>query len=329
MRALRTRHKLIAVVLVALLLVLPVFPAFAVDGEPTITAAVTAAGTPLQGKTALEAREIIAGAFGISMFESLPVVAGGRVFPLDADSALSLDVTASVDAAFAATEATALVPVYVVNAPAVTAFVTTLANKVDRAAVNSRRIVSHRALKISAASYGAKTDRTSAATMITAALVSEASGSGAATVTVPVSVVRPKITRGNIGKTIIVVLGQFRVRLYSGGKLERSYACAIGMRAHPTPRGVFKVISKSSAPTWRNPYSSWSRSMPAFIRPGYYNPLGLRALYLNASGIRIHGTAKTYSMGHAASHGCIRLTNHNVVDIYPRVKVGTPVYIVR
>ncbi len=34
-------------------------------------------------------------------------------------------------------------------------------------------------------------------------------------------------------------------------------------------------------------------------------------------------------MGHRASHGCIRLTNHNILDLYPRVKVGTPVYIVK
>jgi lipoprotein-anchoring transpeptidase ErfK/SrfK len=328
MRALRTRHKLIAVVLAALLIALPALPAFAV-GEPTITADITAAGTPLLGKTALEAREIIASAFAISMFDSLPIVADGRTFSLDADSALSLDVTASVDAAFAATEAGALLPVYVVDAPAVSAFVTGLAHKVDHAAVNSKRSMKHRVFRISVSSNGAKLDKTAALTKITAALVSEASGSGPATVTVPVTVLKPKITRANIGKTIVVALGLYRVRLYNGTKLEKSYSCAIGMRAYPTPRGIFKVVGKSAAPTWTNPYSKWSKGMPSHIHAGYYNPLGLRALYINSPGIRIHGTSKTYSMGHAASHGCIRLTNHNVVDIFPRVKVGTPVYIVK
>jgi len=329
MRALRTRHKLIAVVLAALLLVLPALPAFAVDGEPTISVDVRAAGESLQGKTALEAREIIVSAFGAKMLEPVPIVADGRTFSFDANSALSLDVTASVDAAFAATEAGALLPVYVVNAPAISAFVAALAHKVDHAAVNSRRSMAHRVFRISASSNGAKLDKAAAITMITAALVSEASGSGAATVTVPVTVLKPKITRTNIGKTIVVALGLYRVRLYNGTKLEKSYSCAIGMRAYPTPRGIFKVVRKSAAPTWTNPYSKWSKGMPSHIDPGYYNPLGLRALYLNAPGIRIHGTAKTYSMGHAASHGCIRLTNHNVVDIFPRVKVGTPVYIVK
>jgi len=329
MTVLRTRHKLIAIALAALLLALPVLPAFAADPEPVITAEITAAGASLQGKTALEAREIISSAFAAPMFDPLPVVADGHAFTLDADSALSLDVTASVDAAFAATEATALAPVFVVDAPAVTTFVTALAKKVDHAAVNSKRIVSHKSFRISASSEGAKTDQASAVATITAALVTEAAGSGAATVTVPVTVLKPKITRANIGKTIVVVLGHFRVRLYKGTKLEKSYRCAIGMRAYPTPRGVFKVIAKSAAPTWRNPYSRWSRGMPSHIDPGFYNPLGLRALYLNAPGIRIHGTSKTYSMGHAASHGCIRLTNHDVVDIYPRVKVDTPVYIIK
>jgi len=329
MRALRTRHKLIAVTLAALLLVLPALPSFALAGEPTIAVDVRAAGQSLQGLDALAARDVISSAFGAPMFDPLPVVADGRAFSLDANSALSLDVTASVEAAFAATEATALAPVFVVDAPAVATFVTALAKKVDHPAVNSKRIVSHSSFRISASSEGAKTGQAAGAAAITAALATEATGSGATTVTVPVAVLKPKVTRTNIGKTIVVVLGHFRVRLYNGPKLEKSYSCAIGMRAYPTPRGVFKVISKSAAPTWRNPYSAWSRSMPSHIDPGYYNPLGLRALYLNAPGIRIHGTSKTSSMGHAASHGCIRLTNHNVLDIYPRVKVGTPVYIIK
>jgi len=331
MRALRTRHKLIAVVLAALLLVLPALPAFAADGDPTpvVPAGVTFSGTSLEGMDAAGASAVIAEGLPTSGFAVLPVTADGRSFSLVASESITPDVSGLVAEALAATAPLDLTPRYLINAPAISAFVAALAHKVDHAAVNSRRSMAHRVFRISVSSNGAKLDKTAANTMITAALVSEASGSGAATVTVPVTVLKPKITRTNIGKTIVVALGLYRVRLYNGTKLEKSYSCAIGMRAYPTPRGVFKVIAKSAAPTWRNPYSAWSRSMPSHIDPGYYNPLGLRALYLNAPGIRIHGTSKTYSMGHAASHGCIRLTNHNVVDLYPRVKVGTPVYIIK
>ena len=332
MTARRTKLKVLATLLAAVLLALPVLPAFAADGDvtptaPTIAAAVTVGGVLLQDKNAEEASAAIAAIE--TSFAPLPVKGDGHVSLLDADSALRIDIAATVAAAFAATETTTLVPTYVVDASAVTAFVTGFARTIDGNAVDAKRLVSKRRLKIGASRTGRKVDQAGAVTVLTAALISEASGAAVATVTVPVGLVKPRVTLKNIGKTIIVALGEFRVLLYNGAKIEHTYRCAIGMRAHPTPRGTFKVIAKSAAPTWRNPYSDWSTKMPSYIKPGFYNPLGLRALYLNAPGIRIHGTSKSYSMGHAASHGCIRLTNHNVVDIYPRVKVGTPVYIVK
>jgi L,D-transpeptidase ErfK/SrfK len=71
--------------------------------------------------------------------------------------------------------------------------------------------------------------------------------------------------------------------------------------------------------------------MPAVIRSGRNNPLGTRALYLNAPGIRIHGVppGENSSIGRAASHGCIRLNNANAIILFPLVSVGTPVYIVK
>jgi len=332
MKARRTKLKVLATLLAAVLLALPVLPAFAADGDvpptgPTITAAVTVGGVLLQNKNAEEASAAIAAIE--TSFAPLPVTGDGHFFSLEATHALTLDVSATVAAAFAATETTTLAPTYVVDSSAVTAYAAMIARAIDRKAIDAKRVVSRRRLKISASRTGRRVDQARTVTVLTAALVSEASGAAVATVTVPVGLVRPRVTLANIGKTIIVSLGEFRVLLYKGAKIEHTYRCAIGMPAHPTPRGTFKVIAKSAAPTWRNPYSDWSMKMPAYIKPGYYNPLGLRALYLSAPGIRIHGTSKSYSMGHAASHGCIRLTNHSVVDIYPRVKVGTPVYIVK
>jgi L,D-transpeptidase ErfK/SrfK len=69
--------------------------------------------------------------------------------------------------------------------------------------------------------------------------------------------------------------------------------------------------------------------MPSYIGPGPRNPLGTRALYLNASGIRIHGTNNSNSIGTAASHGCMRLRRADIEDLYPLVPIGTPVFIRR
>jgi hypothetical protein len=55
------------------------------------------------------------------------------------------------------------------------------------------------------------------------------------------------------------------------------------------------------------------------------NPLGVRALYLGSSMYRIHGTDAPWTIGTSASAGCIRLYNEDVLDLYPRVKIGTKV----
>ena len=57
------------------------------------------------------------------------------------------------------------------------------------------------------------------------------------------------------------------------------------------------------------------------------NPLGTRALYLNAPGIRIHGTSDVGSIGTNASHGCIRMLMSDVEEMYPLVPIGTRVIV--
>ena len=55
------------------------------------------------------------------------------------------------------------------------------------------------------------------------------------------------------------------------------------------------------------------------------NPLGVRAMYLGSSTYRIHGTDAPWTIGQAVSKGCIRMFNEDVLDLYPRVPVGTKV----
>ncbi len=73
--------------------------------------------------------------------------------------------------------------------------------------------------------------------------------------------------------------------------------------------------------------SKWANGMPG----GPENPLGARALYLNANGVdtlyRIHGTNDPLSIGKAMSSGCVRMLNEDVADLFERVKVGTEVVV--
>jgi lipoprotein-anchoring transpeptidase ErfK/SrfK len=69
--------------------------------------------------------------------------------------------------------------------------------------------------------------------------------------------------------------------------------------------------------------------MPDTIGPGYSNPLGVRAMPLNASGVLIHGTSNDGSIGTSASHGCIRMHMPDVIKLFDMVEIGTPVYIIQ
>jgi lipoprotein-anchoring transpeptidase ErfK/SrfK len=156
----------------------------------------------------------------------------------------------------------------------------------------------------------------------------EALRSGSGTVSVPVKKSRPKITDKNIGKVIVIRLSQEKLYLYSQMKLEKTYSVATGQPIYPTPTGHFEIITKELNPTWTNPArDTWGKDEPAEIPPGPGNPLGTRAMALNAPGILIHGTPEDSSIGHAASHGCIRMHMWDVEQLFNLVTVGTTVII--
>ena len=137
-------------------------------------------------------------------------------------------------------------------------------------------------------------------------------------------------------QTLKYLLGYVRIDvserklyLYGGDdKLLKTYGVAVGMPAHPTPVGVFRIISKQRNPTWNPPDSAWAAGMGP-VPPGPANPLGTRWMGLNSPGIGIHGTPAPSSIGTAASHGCIRMRIPEAEDLFDRVFVGTPVEIVK
>jgi hypothetical protein len=144
---------------------------------------------------------------------------------------------------------------------------------------------------------------------------------------ISIGVTLPQVSDDQVGKVITVDKTNHRLTLYSNMEVEKTYPIACGMSAWPTPSGTFKITSKTRWPTWANPGSSWAQSMPPFIPPGPGNPLGSRALATSASGVLIHGTYSSWSIGSSVSHGCIRMYIKDSEDIFERVEVGTPVLI--
>jgi L,D-transpeptidase catalytic domain len=93
-------------------------------------------------------------------------------------------------------------------------------------------------------------------------------------------------------------------------------------------QGVTTVSQKRVNPSW-TPTPEMMKENPRLPRwvPGGHpmNPLGVRALYLGSSTYRIHGTDAPWTIGTNVSKGCIRMYNQDVLDLYPRVNVGTKV----
>lgn len=128
-------------------------------------------------------------------------------------------------------------------------------------------------------------------------------------------------------RRIVINRAQKRLYFYQSGQLRLVFPVAVGMPQYPTPAGSWRIVRKEINPVWYNPGSDWAKEMPKKIPPGPTNPLGLRALALNAPGILIHGTSDVASIGRAASHGCIRMTNNDIIRFYPLVGIGVPVEI--
>lgn len=148
-------------------------------------------------------------------------------------------------------------------------------------------------------------------------------------VSIPVQLVAPQVTTASLGTTIVVDLSANTLTLYDGFKVERQYPVATAAPGYTTPVGNWRIVSKAENPSWTNPDpTGWGADLPSYIPPGPGNPLGTRALYLNAPGIRIHGTYASDSIGTYASHGCIRMLIPDSEALYPLVPVGARVLIV-
>lgn len=133
----------------------------------------------------------------------------------------------------------------------------------------------------------------------------------------------PKYTPGQI----IVSFGDRRLYLITKAGTAISYPVAIP-REVDRWQGTTSITDKKVNPAWR-PTPDMLREnpkLPLWVPGGHrMNPLGVRAMYLGSSLYRIHGTDAPWTIGQAVSKGCIRMVNEDVLDLYPRVPVGTKV----
>jgi lipoprotein-anchoring transpeptidase ErfK/SrfK len=150
--------------------------------------------------------------------------------------------------------------------------------------------------------------------------------SGSTTAALKVDVQDPKVTMDEFDQILLLRIGENKLYLYQDGKITHEWIVATGQPEYPTPTGEYEVELKRYMPTWVNPDpTGWGASMPASIPPGPGNPLGLRAINWTAPAIRFHGTSAIYSLGYNASHGCVRMSNDDVIQLYDLIDIGTPI----
>ena len=121
-------------------------------------------------------------------------------------------------------------------------------------------------------------------------------------------------------RKIIVSISDRKLAVLEYGKVIRIFPTAVGAPKSPSPSGSFKIVQRLAEPTW---YSKGK-----IVAPGKACPIGTRWLGLSVKGYGIHGTNNPSSIGHNASHGCIRLRNRDVEELFGMVSVGDDVELV-
>jgi lipoprotein-anchoring transpeptidase ErfK/SrfK len=279
---------------------------------------------------------------------TLTVHAGGRAFAL---SPAQSRVTADLDAALERARADSRrgwfgvrvvhdltghrvpesVPLKLHYAPGVVPrLVTRVAAAVRRAPVNASVKPSATGLKLTPSQSGRALDARALKLGLASALLFTSHSPDIAATTTPVA---PKVSSAHLAAEdaayIIVDRHDHVLRFYQHLKAARTFPIAVGRQGLETPQGLYDVQWKQTNPSWYVPNSAWAGKLAGkVIPPGPDDPIKARWMAFNG-GAGIHGIdpSEYGSIGHDASHGCVRMRIPDVISLYAHTPVGTPVYV--
>ena len=118
-------------------------------------------------------------------------------------------------------------------------------------------------------------------------------------------------------RRILVSIPDRKLAVLEADRVVKIFATAVGAPESPSPVGVYKIVTSIPDPTW---YGKGK-----IVGPGKNNPLGTRWLGLSLKGYGIHGTNNPTSIGQNASHGCVRMRNRDVEELFGMVGIGDQV----
>jgi lipoprotein-anchoring transpeptidase ErfK/SrfK len=319
--------------LTLLVAVLAAPPATAQD-ERVIAQGVTAGGVDLSGLTVEQATAKLAADKRIKKQLAAPLVLGAAGIPWTltaAQAQLALDAQTTAEHAADVTPDAPKVDVPLIlthSRDAVRAFVLRVAAGTYRTPHSARLRMTLRHMLVHREKTGFRLDKRATARQVNAALQTI----DQRTLHQRLIKIRPRTTLHDLRRlypTVVTVDREhFRLRLFKRLRIAKRYGIAVGMAGLETPTGLYHIQDKQVNPAWHVPHSAWAGSLQGQTIPGGAPDNPLKARWLGvANGVGIHGTAEDWSIGSRASHGCIRMHVSDVIDLYPRVPVGTPVLI--
>lgn len=212
--------------------------------------------------------------------------------------------------------------------PAINRFVRRVAHSVDREAQDATIEPSGNSLSVVPAKNGRKL-RDKLLTRQLEAAVLNADADHA--IVARTHSIKPEVTTKEVASAYPSYLtldrATFTLRLWKDLKLAKTYTVAVGQEGLETPEGLYHIEEKQENPSWHVPDSAWAGDLAGqVIPPGPADPIKARWMAI-FEGAGIHGTDEVESLGSAASHGCVRMSIPDVIELYPQVEVGTPIYI--
>lgn len=118
-------------------------------------------------------------------------------------------------------------------------------------------------------------------------------------------------------RRIVVSIPDRKLAVLEEGTVVRIFPTAVGAPKSPSPAGCYTIVQRIPDPTWYGPGK--------VVPPGKSNPIGTRWIGLSKQGYGIHGTNNPSSIGHNVSHGCIRMRNKDVEQLFELVSIGDSV----
>jgi lipoprotein-anchoring transpeptidase ErfK/SrfK len=342
------RHKsFILVAVLLLLLVGGAVAAYAYDSarKDRIAEGVTVAGTDVGGMTTAQAQRVLVRDLKEPLEQPVAVVYKGKRFNLSAeDAGVTADIGGMVDEAIAKSREGNIIsrvtrdltggeePVQVsarvsYSEQAVRRLVRRVKRKLDQPARDAE--VSFPSLESVKEQTGIRVKGKVLRQRIAQALTVPGV---ARRVKATVATIQPKVTQAELADKYPIVLvadrNAFQLRLYKDLQLATQYTVAVGALGFDTPAGLYHIQNKAVDPPWSVPNSDWAGDLAGTVVPGGVPENPLKARWLGIyDGAGIHGTDQTYSLGTAASHGCIRMAIPDVIELYDQVPVGAPIYI--